>query len=111
RAMRVIRGFVGQSLDEMETRHYIIETTSGPGVDGRFTITGKDTLKMLDDDRAQAPALSGGYLASGISAGDSSATLAPTGIGDEEYPASGTVAIGNEICSFTRSGDTLSLTR
>ena len=39
-------------------------------------------------------------------------TLSPTGIGDEEYPASGKLALGGkEIVSFTRSGDTVSITR
>ena len=39
-------------------------------------------------------------------------TLTPTGIGNEEYAANGGVAIGgSEICSFTRSGDVLTLGR
>lgn len=112
RAVRLISGQVGDALADMETRHFVIESTSGPGIDGEFKIVGKDILKLAGGDRAQAPKLSNGFLGSGISASATSATLSPSGIGDAEYPASGRVAIGGqEICSFTRSGDTLTLTR
>lgn len=103
RALRLIRGFVGDTLANMETRHFIIESTEGPAPDGSFTIIAKDPLKMLDGDRAQAPALSGGFLVSGITADSTTAPLSPAGIGDEEYPLSGYVNIGgSEICAFTR---------
>lgn len=112
RDIRVIRGLLGQSLGEMETRHYVIDSMTGPTPSGRFTIVAKDVLKQLDGDRAQAPVVSQGYLASGISAGASSATLSPSGIGDLEYPSSGYLNIGGkEVVSYTRSGDTLTLTR
>lgn len=112
RAIRVIRGTLGQTLGQMTTRHYVIESFTGPGPDGRYSIVAKDVLKLADGDRAKAPALSQGYLDSGIGSGASSATLAPTGIGDAEYPSSGYAAIGGkEVVSFTRSGDTLTLTR
>lgn len=39
-----------------------------------------------------------------------SATLAPAGIGDEEYPAAGHVRIGDESIAFTRVGDVLTFT-
>src|SRR5262249_15134434 len=57
-------------------------------------------------DRAQAPILSNGALSADILAADTTATL--TSGSGAEYPASGYVAIGgNEIASFTRSGDVL----
>ncbi len=110
--MRVYRGFVGQTLAEMEEHNFVIEDFSGPGPDGVFSIRGKDVLKIADDDRAVAPAVSNGYLSANVSAVAGSATLVPAGIGNLEYPASGKAAIGGkEIVSFTRSGDVLTITR
>lgn len=111
RPVRLYRGFVGQALADMECRHYIVDSYTGPGVDGRYTLIAKDILKLLDGDQAQAPALNKGSLAADITSGASSATLAPTGIGNTDYATSGKLAIGGgEIVSFTRSGDTLTLT-
>jgi len=112
RAIRLIRGFVGQTLAEMDTRHYIIESFDGPTPAGEYSLVGKDVLKLADGDRAQAPAVSNGFLVAGISAVALSATLSPSGIGAAEYPASGYVAIGgSEIMSFTRVGDVLTIVR
>lgn len=111
RAIRVIRGFLGQALEAMETRHYVIDSFDGPDADGSFRIIAKDVLKLLDGDRAQAPLLSNGFLAGDITNTATTATLSPTGIGNDEYAASGKLAIGGkEIVSFTRSGDTLTFT-
>lgn len=112
RAIRLIRGVVGQALADMEVRHYILESFTGPTPDGIYTLTAKDVLKLADGDRAQAPKLSNGFLVSAITAAATTATLSPSGVGNAEYPASGYVAIGGkEICGFTRSADTLTLTR
>lgn len=112
RNVRWIVGFVGQTLEEMETRHFFFESFEGPTPDGKYTIIAKDVLKFLDADRAQAPLLSNGFLVTGIDDNDVSATLSPSGIGNDEYPASGHVNIGgNEVCAFTRSGDVLTITR
>lgn len=106
------QGDLGQTLGEMEARHFIVESTEGPTFDGRYIITAKDVLKLADGDRAQAPALSNGFLTTNISSSSTTATLSPSGIGDDEYPSSGYVAFGGEeICSFTRSGDTLTISR
>ncbi len=112
RGFRLIRGTLGQTLAQMETRHFIIDSFDGPSMDGTYTIVAKDVLKILDGDRAQAPAVSQGFLTANLTASATSASLNPSGIGNLQYPASGFVAIGGkEICSFTRSGDTLTLTR
>lgn len=111
-ALRIYRGTPGQALSEMEIRHYFVEASNGPTTGGQFQIVAKDALKLADDERAKAPALSQGYLLAAITDAATSATLSPSGIGDDEYPASGYVCIGgNEVCSFTRSGDALTLTR
>jgi hypothetical protein len=112
RAVRLIRGELGQALADMDTRHYIIDETDGPSFNAVYTITAKDLLKVADDDRAQAPALSNGSLAGSINSSATAATLSPSGIGNLEYPASGWVCLGGkEVCAFTRVADALTITR
>lgn len=110
--MRLIHGELGQTLEEMETRHFVVESFSGPSADGEYELIGKDVLKFADGDRAQAPRLSNGFLVADITAVAVTATLSPSGIGDTDYPASGYVAIGGkEVVSFTRSSDVLTIVR
>lgn len=112
RPLRLIQGLLGDDLADMDTRHFLIESFEGPTLDGKFTITAKDALKLADGDRAQAPVLSKGSLNADITAGTTSAQLSPAGIGNTDYPASGHLNIGGkEIVAFTRSGDTLTITR
>ena len=109
---RVIRGLVGQALADMDIRHYMVDTTDGPTPEGVYTMTAKDTLKLADDARSQAPNISNGSLAGSINNSVTSATLSPVGIGVLEYPASGWVCIGGkEIVSFTRAADVLTIAR
>ncbi len=104
--LRVIRGNVGDVLENMETRHFVIESTDGPTTSGEYKIIAKDVLKFADGDRAQAPVLSNGFLAADITNVSASFSVLPSGIGDEEYPSAGWVNIGgNEIVSFTRVAD------
>jgi hypothetical protein len=111
KAMRLIVGYEGQTLAEMETRHFVVESFDGPTTDGLFTIVAKDPLKLLDGDRAQAPAPNNGFLVADITNVATTFTLSPTGIGNAEYPASGYINIGGaEIVSFTRSGDVITMT-
>lgn len=108
--LRVIRGEDdGTDISAMRTEHYVIEKMSRKrGV----SIIAKDIIKLTDGKRAQAPTASTGRLDSGINDAVTIATLAPAGIGNSEYPASGKLNIGGEeIVSFTRSGDSLTLTR
>lgn len=111
--IRLIRGLVGQSLAEMDTRHYVVESFDGPDPQGgTYTIVAKDLLKFADEDRAQAPRLSDGSLLGSIDNSITTATLDPAGIGNLQYPASGFVCFGGkEVCSFTRVGDVLTIVR
>ena len=109
--IRVIFGTSDQSIDQMETRHFIVDKVAGPDSSGTFTIVAKDALRLAEGKRAQAPRLSRGFLSADITDTDTSFTLNPIGIGDIDYPASGKAQIGgNEIVTFTRSGDTITLT-
>jgi hypothetical protein len=110
--IRYIVGIEGQALSQMETRSFVIEKISGPSLDGRVTITAKDILKLADDEKAQCPVISIGRCLGDVTSSATSFSLTPTGIGDSEYPTSGYVAIGGkEICSFTRAGDAMTITR
>lgn len=112
RPLRVIRGRVSDSgtLIADETRHYILTEIVGPDNNGRVTIVAKDILDLADNKKAQAPVVSRGRLSADINASQTSFTLTPAGIG-AEYPASGVITVGSEIMTFTRSGDTMTVTR
>lgn len=107
---RTVDGYVGQSINDMRRRYYIVDSTSGPDSSGRFSITAKDVIKLLDGEKAQWPLPSSGTLLAGITDSASSLTLNPAGIGDLEYPASGTASIGDEKVTYTRVGDAVTLT-
>lgn len=111
RPLRVRDGYIGQSIGSMRTRNFIIEKISGVDSNGKVTIIAKDILKLAEDKRAQAPVANTGTLVADITVGATSATLSPAGIGNSEYAASGTLIIGSELMTFTRSSDTLTLTR
>lgn len=104
-------GEEGQTIDEMEARHFLVENFTGPTEAGEFRIVGLDPLKMLDGDRAQCPVLSEGRLQADITDSQTSLQLTPTGIG-ETYPTSGLAHIGgDEIVSYTRVGDVMTIVR
>jgi hypothetical protein len=106
---RFVRGLVGQNLNDMERRYYIVDKTSGPDNSGNFSITAKDALTLVDNEKSTAPGISPGLLLTGISESDTTLTLTPTGIG-AQYPASGLASIGDEAVRFTRVGDVITLT-
>ncbi|HEX9810853.1 MAG TPA: hypothetical protein VGA88_02035, partial [Burkholderiales bacterium] len=108
-ALRVYQGKVGDALADMEVRHYLIDKINGPA-DGSVTVVAKDLFTKVEGRKAKAPTATRGELAANLAAGAGSSTLSPTGIGDLDYPASGRVAIGDEILAFTRSADAMTWT-
>lgn len=112
---RTLRWYNGKDTDrieDMEVRTFVVDSAIGPNAKGVFSITAKDPLKLLNEKTAQAPRLSKGVLSAAINSTQTSLTLSPSGIGNQEYPTSGRVSIaGNEIVSFTRSGDNMTITR
>ena len=106
---RAVKGFVGQNLQDMERRYYVVESTSGPDNKGSFALEAKDAITFFDSDKTQAPAPSPGELAEGITNASTGLTLAPAGVGDLGYPASGYASLGDEIVSYTRVGDAVTL--
>jgi hypothetical protein len=112
KTLRWIRGAEGQTLAQMDTYHFVVEAVDGPTPDGTYKITAQDPIKLADDDRALAPRPTRGILLGDIDTDDTGITIGPVGIGDIDYPASGLINIaGKEICAFTRSGDSMTITR
>jgi hypothetical protein len=109
RALRVLDGYEGEALASMRTRHYVISEWEGPDMSGRVKIVAKDVLDLADNEKALCPAPSTGKLGSNITTGLVSFDLTPETVGSE-YATSGRASIGSEIVSFTRSGDTITLT-
>lgn len=106
------QGFVGQTLGEMEASLFVVESFDGPTIDGVYTITAHDPLKMLDGDRAQCPKVNRGRLSADLTNVATSFSIIPAGLGDEEYAASGWLNLGGkEMVSFTRLGDVFTIVR
>lgn len=77
--IRLIRGDTDQSLDQMETRHFIVDKLAGPDSSGSFSITCKDALKLADGKKAQWPKLDSDNvkLATDLLIGGTSFTIDP----------------------------------
>lgn len=93
---------------DFNRRDYVIERFKWGK--GSASMTGKDPLKLANNNRAQIPAVSRGALKDPLTAAGLFATLAPVGVGTE-YPTSGFVRVRAEVMAFTRAGDVLTLTR
>ena len=65
-AARILQGTTKQLPDEMETRHFIVDTFSGPDSSGNVSLVLKDALKLADSKKAQAPIISIGALSTDI---------------------------------------------
>lgn len=113
RPLRILSGYITSPFtwDAFQTRAYIIDSLSAVLKGDKAQITGKDILKLADDKKALFPRPSTGTLSAGITDSATTLTAAPTGVGDDEYPSSGKIAISGEIMSFTRSGDTFTVIR
>lgn len=106
--MRLLTGYIspdGFSLDDFTAREYVVDAIQGPDRRDRVTVIGKDVFSLLEKERSVVPAPSTGQLASAIDENATSFTLAPSGIGDSEYPAEFRCVIGNEGFDVTRVGD------
>jgi hypothetical protein len=114
RIMRVYNGYLNDDgsfdVDNFERRTFVIEQWNGIDPNGITQITGKDILKLASDERAVCPSPSVGKITLDMTTGTTSINLTPTGVGSD-YDASGYVRIGQEVMSYTRSGDTLTIVR
>ena len=114
RIMRVYNGYLNDDgsfdVDNFERRTFVIEQWNGIDPNGITQITGKDILKLASDERAVCPSPSVGKITLDMTTGTTSIDLTPTGVGSD-YDASGYVRIGQEVMSYTRSVDTLTIVR
>lgn len=114
RELRVLSGYLVNGVydsNNFQVRYYVIDRLNATR--GRCTITAKDPLKLASRGKAQAPAPSTGAIGNvgGISAVATSITLAPSGVGNSEYDASGKVTVNKEVMNFTRAADVLTVVR
>ena len=110
RSVRKVDAYLdGGVVTAVKTSHFIITDFE---VDRNQTVTlrARDPLDLASNKKAVVPKPTGGSLAADVGLGLLSFDLSPEGIGDTDYPASGHALIGSEYVSFTRSGDTLTLT-
>ncbi len=97
--LRVYEGYAGQALSAMTKRSYILTGASGPDENGKVTLQGKDILARIEERKAQVPEASPGMLASGIS--DTATTLKVQAAVLDDYDASGTLRIGDELVTYS----------
>lgn len=95
----VYEGYAGQALGSMTSRTYFLQSITPPDGEGRVTIQGKDILTRIEERKAQAPLASPGVLYAAISAAVTSFEVA--GAVTADYPASGTLRIGDEIMTYS----------
>jgi hypothetical protein len=99
RKIRILDGYIGQALNEMVSREYLIDSIDGPNSSGVVNIRAVDPLRILDDKTSQAPILSRGELSAAMN--NSQTTLTVVGAVLAEYPATGTLRIRSELMTYT----------
>ena len=109
--LRHYRGRIEGDEFVVESLHnFRMETMAGPSSGGQFKITGKDLLKLADNDRAKAPREATAALTADLNTTATSFTVQPAGAGNN-YAAAGYVRINQEVMAYTRSSDTFTVTR
>ena len=88
---RVVEGFAGQSIEEMQSREYMIDRVNGPDSSGNVTIKCVDILRKADKRKALVPSVTTGELSTAIS--QSAVSLVLTGANIDQYSSYGTNAI------------------
>ena len=113
RAMRIRRGYRSDGRYDavnFKTYTYLIRSLTGPR-GSRVTLVGCSPLQLINLNKAQVPAPTAWRLATDIDDSQTTATLATDTYDDGSDPATGFVRVNDEVCTFSRSGATLSLTR
>lgn len=112
RPLRVIQAHYTASgaLVYDKVRHYVITEIDGPSDSGSVKVIAKDILALADNEKALAPKTSQGRLRDDITASQTSFAISPASLAGT-YPASGTLVVGSEIMTFSRSGATFTVVR
>lgn len=98
------------AIEDQQTRHFYLKDWSGPN-DQTHSFKCRGVLNFTDKATALAPKPSVGQLSIALTDVATTVELTPVGVGDADYPASGEVCIGNEVMSFTRTSDILTVVR
>ncbi len=106
---RALFGSPDQAYSEMRTEHFVLDDIQGPSSRGKVKMSGADFMRLLDEKTSLAPKPNTGVLDATLPQGSTSLTVTPAGVGDAQYSASGKIAIGEEVISFTRVADVLTL--
>ena len=101
--LRILEGEAGQALANMITRHYVIESISGPDSGGGVQIRALDILRLADNDKAQAPRQSTGVLSSDLPS--TSTTVFVTRAVLADYQRSSAIRIGDELIQYASITD------
>jgi hypothetical protein len=108
RRLRWYQGYLtaAPSLADFRKREYVIESEAGPDFQGSFSVVTKDVIKLLDDDRAQAPLKSTGELTSDLDGSTAYTQLDLSTNKPTEYDlysgeSADYVRIGKEIFTYT----------
>lgn len=113
RRLRWYQGYIvseadgGTVLSDFRRRDYIMERFEGPDYNGRVAIIAKDVLKLLDNDRAQAPLKSKGELVLAMADSDTPTFIDVDTSDTSEYNITGSpglpqyVRIGGEVVTYT----------
>lgn len=107
---RVIREWINDDgTTDTETSHYYAEEgTINSDMTG-YQIAARDALTFIEGNKALCPAPSNGTIDQDLTTSTTTFDLEPAGIGSE-YNTSGEYSMGKEYGTFTRSGDTITLT-
>tara|TARA_Y100000310_G_scaffold327068_1_gene392859 strand:- start:6008 stop:8605 length:2598 start_codon:yes stop_codon:yes gene_type:complete len=117
RAVRYVSAFLDTDPDipdiiagSKTERTFFITGMSGPDSRGNVSMQAADVLTLALNDKAQWPEANTGKVSVAITDVSGSLTLTPSGVGDDEYPANGKIRIDNELITFTRASDVMTLT-
>ena len=113
RVMRIKCGYLDDDgtvdLSKFQTQTFLLDRIEGPDANGVVTLHAIDVLRLADDEKSLVPQLSNGTIDADINSTDTTVTLLPAGIGDEEYPLFGVAAMDDEVVNFSRTGDVVTL--
>jgi len=99
RSIRILYGYAGDELNEMQKLHFVIDRIDGPNNAGRVSIKGRDVFALADDDKNQFPKLTKGELRDDID--DVQTTgIKIMGWAAGEYENSGIVRVGDELIEY-----------
>lgn len=109
RMLRVYDGYAGQTLAQMKSRSYVIESMTLPDSRGNVTCIAADILRLADDDRAQCPRITTGKLVADIDETATTFQIVGGTLVDYSQNATNAVRIGDEVITYTGKSESLGI--